>query len=557
MKRHLDLVRHSEKTWEFWIRIMTGTLYHSKGLPWEWIGMPENSHLRRFFQQIRRVAAARTNSPVADAELLERFVQQHDQAAFELLVWRHEKMVLGVCQRVLQHTQDAQDAFQVTFLALARKASGISRRESIAAWLYKVAYRAALAARANRARRSAHETFVRMMAVPPESGKDEIALAGNEVCRVLDEEVMRLPERYRVPVVLFYLQGKAYGEVARQLRCPVGTVSSRLTRARDLLRSRLVRRGITLPAGLFAGVLSQHAAQAAVPADLVHGTLQAALSTTPAAVSAQVALLTEGVLKSMIATKVKSVLAMALVLCAVTAGAGALAAVSWSQSDDGNKQVAATDKKAGAGNPDPAVLRAQSAANLKKLANAMHQYLDVNERFPPVASQSRDGKPLLSWRVLLLPYLGEKSLFKEFHLDEPWDSAHNKKLLEKMPAVYAPVGGSPKEAHATYYQVFAGTGTMFDDPRGVRIRDIADGTVLTAMLVEGAAPVPWTRPADLEYASDKALPKLGGLFKEGFHLVTADGFVRFLKRQTNEKLIRALITRADGELIDGNELNAK
>jgi hypothetical protein len=291
-----------------------------------------------------------------------------------------------------------------------------------------------------------------------------------------------------------------------------------------------------------------------------------ASGTANGAVSAQVAVLTEGVLKSMFATKVKTVMALVFAVSMLSASAGGLAAVAWSEPEDGVRAPSASgtttfahdDKKADAGEPDLAADRKRSADNLKKLAGAMHEYHEVNDRFPPGALLSKDGKPLLSWRVLLLPYLGQKDLYKEFHLDEPWDSTHNKKLLAKMPPVFAPVGSSSKETDATFYQVFVGKGTMFDDPKGVRIRDIPDGTINTAMQVEGADAVPWTKPADLAYAADKALPKLGGLFKEGFHLTTADGFVRFVKKDFDEKLMRAVITRAGGELnIDPNDLKLK
>jgi RNA polymerase sigma factor (sigma-70 family) len=529
--------------------------------------MTTTDHLHRLFRRIRRMTALQADILVADAELLDRFVKRRDEAAFELLVWRHEKMVLGVCQRVLQHAQDAQDAFQVTFLAFARKAASVAKRESIASWLYKVAYRAALAAKACRGRRAARERETQDL---PELAAPEVEgslSAWNEVRAILDEEVMCLPEKYRTLVVLFYLEGKAYEEVARQLSCPAGTVSSRLARARDLLRKRLVRRGVHLSAGLFSAVLAQHAAEAAVPVALVNTTIHAALMTASGigngAISARVAVLTEGVLKSMFATKVKTVLSLAFAVSLFSASAGLLAAVTWSDREDrirtpptsGTTTLADDGEKVDDGKPDPAADRKRSADNLKKLAGAMHEYHEVNDRFPPASLLTKDGKPLLSWRVLLLPYLEQKDLYKEFHLDEPWDSKHNKELLAKMPPVFAPVSSASKDTHATFYQVFVGKGTMFDDPKGVRIRDITDGTVNTAMLVEGAEAVPWTKPADLAYAADKALPKLGGVFKEGFHLATADGFVRFVKKDFDEKLMRAVITRAGGEKnIDPNDL---
>jgi hypothetical protein len=265
----------------------------------------------------------------------------------------------------------------------------------------------------------------------------------------------------------------------------------------------------------------------------------------------------------MFATKVTIVLALAFAVSLFSASAGRLPAVTGTEKEDGIRTPPGSGTTPSAifspssanGKPDLSADRKRSADNLKMLAIAMHEYHDVNERFPPAALLSKDSNPLLSWRVLLLPYLGQKDLYKEFHLDEAWDSKHNKELLAKMPPVFAPVRGFSKNTHSTFYQVFVGKGTIFDDPKGVRIRDITDGTVNTAMLVEGAETVPWTKPADLAYAADKKLPKLGGLFKEGFHLATADGFIRFVKKDFDEKLMRAVITRAGGELmIDPNDL---
>jgi RNA polymerase sigma factor (sigma-70 family) len=253
---------------------------------------------------------------MTDGQLLECFITRRDEAAFEALVRRHGPMVLGVCRRVLRNTHDAEDAFQATFLVLARKAPSIGLRELVGNWLYGTAYRAALEAKA--ARRRVRERQVSAMPEPEAAAE---APDWVDLRPVLDQELSRLPDKYRVPVVLCDLQGRTRGEVARQLGIPAGTLSGRLTTARRLLASRLARRGFALAGGALAAALSQGVAPACVPSPLVVSTVKAAtlLGAGQAAglVSDKVATLTEGVLKTMLLTKPKSVLAVLLVLGAV------------------------------------------------------------------------------------------------------------------------------------------------------------------------------------------------------------------------------------------------
>src|SRR5438067_7096191 len=198
----------------------------------------------------------------SDAHLLGRFVQHRDEEAFATLMGRHGPMVLGICRRVLRDQQDAGDVFQATFLVLVRKAASLGRPESLGNWLYGVAYRIALQARAGAARWRALERQVAN--VPAPEPVDE--KVWDELRPLLDEEINRLPEKYRAPVVLCYLEGKTYAEAARLLGWTKGTVSGRLARARDLLRPRLARRGLALAAGGVAVLLAQHgAAPASAP----------------------------------------------------------------------------------------------------------------------------------------------------------------------------------------------------------------------------------------------------------------------------------------------------
>src|SRR5262249_7810923 len=189
-----------------------------------------------------------------------------------------------------------------------------------------------------------------------------------------------------------------------------------------------------------------------------------------------------------------------------------------------------------------------SATNLKKLGLAMHNHHDDKGELPAAAICDGDGKPLLSWRVALLPYLGENDLYNEFKLNEAWDSAHNKKLLAKMPAIYGDDGDK------TFYQVFTGEGTLFDGNKAAKLSDVTDGLANTILFVEAGEAVPWTKPADLRYTAGKPLPKLGGLFKDGFHVTTGDGAVRFVAGKFKVKVLEALITIAGGETDTLNDL---
>jgi RNA polymerase sigma factor (sigma-70 family) len=252
---------------------------------------------------------------LTDAQLLEDFVTRRDEKAFEVLVWRHGAMVLGVCRRVLRDAHEAEDAFQATFLVFARKAGSVGKREAVGGWLCKVAYRVALRVRARAARRGACAEPAEDL--PARETDDHL---WRDLRSVLDEEIDRLPEKYRVPFVLCYLEGHTNEEAAAQLGCPKGTILSRLARGRERLRSRLTRRGVALSTAWLVAALSQKAT-AALPPALVSPTVEAATlfaagKAVSGLVSASVAALTEGVLHTMLLTKLK-VAAVALLALTV------------------------------------------------------------------------------------------------------------------------------------------------------------------------------------------------------------------------------------------------
>ncbi len=192
--------------------------------------------------------------------------------------------------------------------------------------------------------------------------------------------------------------------------------------------------------------------------------------------------------------------------------------------------------------------REKSLKNLKQIGVALHNYHDAHGRFPPQAILGRDGKPLLSWRVVVLPFLAQQELFARFRCDEPWDSKHNKKLLGVMPDAYATAGTRHGQEQGTFYQGFVGAGAFFESGREVTVADVSDGTVNTLMVVEGTRIVPWTRPDDLSFDEDRPLPELGGLYEGGFHALTCAGEVHFLRKGIDANLLRLAITRNDGEI---------
>jgi serine/threonine-protein kinase len=199
-------------------------------------------------------------------------------------------------------------------------------------------------------------------------------------------------------------------------------------------------------------------------------------------------------------------------------------------------------------------LHTQSINNLNLLALAFHHYHNTYGHFPAPAITDKDGKPLLSWRVDILPFVEQDKLYKQFHRDEPWDSEHNKKLLELMPKIFAaPHELKPAEPYNTYYQVFVGKDAPFAAGRKTRFNDFTDGTTNTFLIVEAGEAVPWTKPIDLPFDAKGPLPKLGGLFQDGFHAAMADGTVRFVKRSMPDLTLRALITPAGGEVIPAKD----
>ncbi len=269
-------------------------------------------------RQLGRLFGAGTAVGLTDGELIQRFANRPDEsaeAAFETILARHGAMVLTVCRQVLGDPHAAEDAFQATFLVLVRRAGSLRVREpgSLGPWLYGVAYRIALKARQGAARRRARERRVAKTAVEDAS----TAIEDGELQAVLHDEVNRLPSKYRAPVVLCYFEGRSHDEAAAALNWPIGTVRGRLSRARDLLRSRLTRYGLS-PAGWIGASWIENSARAEVPAALRDATIAAAIQDTPApAITAMVKFM----LRALVLARVKMA-AAALGVVLMAAGVG-------------------------------------------------------------------------------------------------------------------------------------------------------------------------------------------------------------------------------------------
>jgi RNA polymerase sigma factor (sigma-70 family) len=299
-------------------------------------------------RQIDRLFRDGTLGGLGDGQLLERYLTYRDETAFETLVDLHGPMVLGLCRRVLRDPRDIEDAFQATFLVLVRKAPAIRDRGLLSSWLYGVAYRVARRARSQTLRRRGRETTVADLVVT-EGPKTSDRL---EVDPVLDQELNRLPEKYRVPLILCYYRGRTHDQAADELRCPVGTVRSRLARGRDLLKKRLTRRGFA-PSAMAAILGSGPTLPAkllieAVPPSLISATVKAvfgfgsAQTIQAGAIATSALALAQGVLTTM---KIAQLKWIGLFILATSLSAGGVVAVSYAATP---LQEAATDKDSAA-----------------------------------------------------------------------------------------------------------------------------------------------------------------------------------------------------------------
>ncbi len=323
-------------------------------------------------RQFQRLFNVGTTSGLTDDQLLARFAAQSDDAAFEALLERHGPMVLSVCRGVLADPNDAQDAFQATFLVLVRKARSIRAGASLGSWLYRVAFNMSIQINSEAARRQRVERRASEMATPMKTDDAR----GEDLVPALYEEVSRLPEKYRLPVVLCHLEEMTHAQAAQQLGWTEGTVRGRVARAREVLRRRLARRGLALSAGAVTSALFQRSASATsatVPASWIDGTVKAAValvaghSIAAGVVSAPAVVFSERMVRSLSMTNLK-LTAASLMAVGAAAFVGAALVVAGSQDHAMPKDAGRAAPRVGAAPPAPQDAASKAAEKAKPVA---------------------------------------------------------------------------------------------------------------------------------------------------------------------------------------------
>ena len=426
------------------------------------------SHMNGVIQRLRRAIRPRGATAEGDGKLLETFVQRRDEAAFAALVRSHGPMVLGVCRRILRDPHDAEDAFQATFLVLARKADTIVPRESVANWLYGVAQRTALKARGIRVKRWMRERQVSEMPEAAAASRD----LWPEIEPILDQELGRLPEKYRTAIVLCGLEGRTQKEAAVRLGWTEGCVSMRLSRARKMLAQRLTRRGVKVTSGTIVALLTHNAASIGMSQTLFASTAKSAIvfatgqSVAAGIISTPVAALTDGVLKSMFYISFAKAVAVTALIVSLGAGAAGL-----THQRLATKPATAAGLSAPPSSPDvPEVPRAVSAAEAQELAVRAHAQAAAIDKAPKFFIRGLDGAydtemmqnpapdPLTNLFRALDESIGKKAEY-EVAYTFAWDERHfligDQFFLTASDAKQPAANNPPADPHK--YQFFWGT----------------------------------------------------------------------------------------------------
>jgi RNA polymerase sigma factor (sigma-70 family) len=479
-----------------------------------------------------RLVAEQKCADQSDRHLLEGFVTNKDEAAFAALMERHARLVFGVCRSVLEQEQDAEDAFQATFLVLARLASSIRKRDSLASWLHGVALRTAWKARQamNTRRRKEPQAGTRT----PEQPASEAAF--RELQAILHEEVGRLTEKYRTPFVLCCLEGKSRGEAAQELGWKEGTVGSRVAQARKLLESRLLRRGVALPAALTAATLAPTAASAAVLVALsslvARGAVAFATGKVPESVSTGAATLAEGVIRAMFVTKLRSVSGMVLTLALLVSGGGLLACTAL-QSQPGDSAIVAPAKERaeekrnvveGPADPDPRLPAAGAGLEAPLPRGAIVRF--GTTRFRPGGNVgnlklSADGKKLISggratgegvfvWDAVTGKRILWRPLGEEGELSRDGERLF---VIESLPSTPPRAKARPPADKGKSIKVVVGAPVPPEVKNALRVYQLSTGKLLqqidNASRLCRFAVAPDERTLALEYADRDGEPQVG------------------------------------------------
>jgi RNA polymerase sigma factor (sigma-70 family) len=374
--------------------------------------------MSKVIDHLRRAVLASGEADLTDGQLLECFVSRRDDATAAALVRRHAPMVWGVCRRVLGNDSDAEDAFQATFLVLVRKAASIMPREMVANWLYGVAHQTALKARGTRTKRQAREKQVNEMPEPEAITEPD---HWGDLQPLLDQELSRLADKYRLVIVLCDLEGKTRKDVARQLNKPEGTIASRLATARAMLAKRLARHGLAVSSGALAGLLSQNTASAGVPISVVSSTIKAASllaagqAAIPGVTSPKVAALTEGVLQTMLLSKLRKQLVALLLAAILVSGTGLV--LSHANDPDSQKKAAVQSAEAPR-KTDPGAVDATEIASEFRTNAALFDEKFLDKKVTVTGQVLRVLRRGPAWNYAIVVASGEPPVFAWFHQDD-------------------------------------------------------------------------------------------------------------------------------------------
>ena len=500
-----------------------------------------------------------------DSELLRRFVATRDDTAFELLLRRHADLVWKVCRAVLRDDlHAAEDAFQASFIALAQQARAISQRELLAAWLFRVARHAALRTRKRSLSRSLEPLPID---VPAPASFPDISAEVAEQAAMVAEEVDRLPPRYRDPVILCFYQGYTHVQAALRLGWAVGTVASRVARAKDWLRDRLTNRGVVLSIPLGAALTVP--VEGAMNPALIRACVLSVIDAT--VVPVHILSISKEVLSAMRPVQPKWVFAAILLAGGLATGAILNVGVAKPSLTAEPAEPAKTEMvdpvsaPNGAAQPKQptvarAIDRAWSQRNLARLAQAIRHY-QIDHGHLPTDIVDKNGKALLSWRVAILPYIDQSAVYKIFKLDEPWDSDTNKRggqVLIKtfMAALKIPLI-NPDGYGLTLVKRFTGPNTLHMPGESVDLTKTPDGQRMTLLLAEVGDPIPWTKPGDpviTPAAKDKPFtpkdpPLWAGPYSNVINVAFADGDALSLKPDLSAETVASLIYWNDGMVL--------